>query len=306
MVSLNRPALGWRFAYGAGLSTVLDAIRWFERNGYDMSYTSNLEISEHPDVLFSHHAYLSLGHDEYWTLTMRDTVEKARDSGIGLAFLGANAAYWNVRLEPDSHGHPDRILVCYKSALLDPLYGKDNAHVTVEWRQPPLLRPENALVGEMYVEWNYPPHGFTWYPSYAPSSDPLGLMSGTGIRSGVGYGCNVVGYEWDQVVDNGAAPPGLHILAASPTITSTGYPGHSNTVYYIAKSGAFVFASGSIYFAYALDNLLLWDIPNAATYYDPCLSSHRSAAIPGIQSLMAHVMFQLPIDHRVPHRAQVI
>jgi hypothetical protein len=303
MVSLNRPALGWRFAYGAGLSTVLDAIRWFERNGYNMSYTSNVEISEHPAVIFSHRAYISLGHDEYWTLTMRNWVEQARDSGIGLAFLGANAAYWNVRLQPDSRSHADRIIVCYKSAVLDPFYGKDNADVTVEWRSAPLLRPENALIGEMYASWNYPPRGFPWYPSYATRADPLGLMSGTGLRSGIGYGCNIVGYEWDQVIDNGATPPGLHILAASPTITFNGYFGESDTVYYIAKSGAFVFASGSIYFAYALDNLHLWDVLNPPSY-DPCLTTARSAVILGVQILMARVMYQLPLDHRAPHRGR--
>jgi hypothetical protein len=301
MVSMNRPALGWRY----DLSPVLDAIRWFEHNGYNMSYTSNLEISEHPDILFTHRAYLSMGHDEYWTLTMRNDVEHARDSGLGLVFLGANAVNWNIRLEPDSRGDTDRIVVCYKSAPLDPLYGKDNANVTVEWREAPLLRPENALIGEMYVSWTYPPKGWPWYPSYVTGADPLGLMTGTGLRSGVSYGCNVVGYEWDQVNNNGASPPGLHVLAISPTITAKGYYSSSDTVYYIAKSGALVFATGSIYFAYALDNLHIWDVPNVPPY-NTCLTTNRSAAIPGIQTLMANVMFELTINHHAPHRARSV
>ena len=39
------------------------------------------------------------GHSEYWTKTMRDAFETARDSGVNLAFMGANDAYWQVRYE---------------------------------------------------------------------------------------------------------------------------------------------------------------------------------------------------------------
>lgn len=300
-VSFNCPALGWRFGNGAGFTQVLDAIRWFERNGYDMAYTSNLEISEDPDALYSHRAYISLGHDEYWSLTMRDAVERARDSGIGLAFLGANPAYWNIRLEADSHGRADRTVVCYKDAGLDPLYGRNNADVTVEWRQAPLSRPENALVGVMYAGWVLPPKAWPWYPTGDAS---LGLMSGSGLRAGAGYGCNMVGYEWDRVWDNGATPRGLHILAISPTVSQEGYASQSETVYYIARSGAFVFASGSIYFSYALDDLHIWDITHLPAY-DPCLTTGRSASIPGVQVLMARVMRELLINHHPPRHGRV-
>lgn len=297
-VSFNRPALGWRFGDGAGFTQVLDAIRWFERNGYDMSYTSNLEVSEHPSIVSDHRAFISLGHDEYWSLTMRNTVQHARDTGVGLAFLGANAAYWNVRLEPDSHGRADRTVVCYKDAQLDPLYGKDNQDVTVEWRQPPLSRPENALVGVMYDGWVLPPTAWPWYPTGDTS---LGLMRGSGLRAGVGYGCNVVGYEWDRVFNNGASPPGLRVLEISPTVSQEGYVSESESTYYVARSGAFVFASGSIYFSYALDSLHIWDIIHMPAY-DPCLMTSRSAAIPGLQILMAHVMRELLINHHpLPH-----
>ena len=292
-VSFNRPALGWRFGNGAGFTQVLDAIRWFERNGYDISYTSNVEISEHPEVLNTHRAFISAGHDEYWTLTARNAVQRARDAGIGLAFLGANAAYWNVRLAPDSHGRADRTVVCYKDALLDPLYGKNNADVTVEWRQPPLNRPENALVGVMYAGWTLPPKAWSWRPT---ADDSLGLMDGTGLKPGASYGCNVVGYEWDRVYNNGASPPALHVLAISPTVAEEGYASESESAYYVASSGAFVFASGSIYFSYALDDLHVWDIVHLPAY-DPCLTTNRSAGIPGIQILMAHVMRELLLNH---------
>ncbi len=300
-VSLNRPALGWRFGYGSGLSYVIDAIRWLERSGYDMSYISTVDLNDHPDLLLTHRAYLSLGHDEYWSLAMRNGAQAARDAGIGLAFLGANPAYWNIRYEPDHAGHAERTIVCYKNAFLDPLYGRDNADVTVEWRQPPLNRPENALVGIMYTDWTTPPTAWPWTVSASAASSPL--LAGTGLRPGASYGCNVVGYEFDHIYYNGETPLGLHVLGDSYALGTDAGPSHSQTTYYVARSGAFVFASGSIYWSYALDSLHIWDIPNV-TPADTCLLSAASGPIPGIQRLMANVMAQLVVNQTAYRQPQ--
>src|SRR5260221_14587327 len=101
---------------------------------------------------------------------MRDGVEQARDQGIGLAFLGADAAYWQIRFEPDGAGTRDRTVVCYKvqtgnhDLARDPLYGKDNTRVTTQWRDPVLNRPENALIGVMYSSLtdSQKLQGFSW------------------------------------------------------------------------------------------------------------------------------------------------
>src|SRR5712692_1031385 len=102
-VSFDRP-----YTEGDGSGHVLafeaDAIHWLEREGYDVSYISSADLHENPRQLLYHQAYISLGHDEYWTKEMRDGVEYARDHGVGLAFLGANASYWQMRFEPDSAG----------------------------------------------------------------------------------------------------------------------------------------------------------------------------------------------------------
>lgn len=297
-VSLNRPSRGRQFGAGAGISTVIDAIRWMERNGYDLSYVSSVDINDHPDLLLTHRAFLALGHDEYWSLAMRNGVERARDAGIGLAFFGANAAYWNIRFERDHAGVPDRTIVCYKSASLDPLYGVDNANVTVEWRQAPLDRPENALVGVMYADWTYPPMGWKWTMTSNAASP---LLAGSGLRPGASYGCNLVGYEFDHVYYNGDTPPGLHVLGDSYALGIDAGANHSQTTYYVARSGALVFASGSIYWAYALDGLKFWDVPRLPPGFMPCLSSSASAPVPGIQRLMANVMAELVINQHTAH-----
>jgi hypothetical protein len=293
-VSFDRPALGWYYGQGNGLPYEIDAIRWMERQGYDLSYISSVDLDENPGQLLNHRAFISLGHDEYWSQAMRDGVEHARDQGVGLAFFGANAVYWQIRYEPDSHGVPDRTIVCYKSAKDDPLYGKDNALVTVQWRNPPVNRPENALIGIMYIGFADAPKAYPWRLSPTASSP---LLNGTGLQPGATYGCNLVGNEWDAVVENGETPPGLTVLGTSDVITHVGQKQISSTAYYIAPSGAFVFASGSIYWSYALDDLRVWNFRNAAQVVraNPCFAQSR--AIPGIQTLMEHVMNELLINH---------
>lgn len=294
ILSFDRPALGWRFGYGNGLSYELDAIRWMERGGYDLSYISSVDLDEDPGQLLNHRAYISIGHDEYWSEAMRDGVERARNAGAGLAFLGANAGYWRIRYAPDARGVADRHIICYKNLSRDPLYGKDNSQVTGRFRDAPISRPENALVGIMYSDYITPPAGFPW--TFAPQSDSLGLTQGTGLVAGTSYGCNIVGYEYDHVFNNGATPSDLQILATSSTHNDGGHADWSNTTYYVASSGALVFASGSIYWSYALDTLHIWDVPDIFPIYT-CLIASQGQAIPQIQALMAKVMAALVVRH---------
>ena len=51
-------------------------------------------------------AFFSTGHNEYWTKEMFDAAENARDSGVNLAFFGADAVYTQVRFEPSAAGDP--------------------------------------------------------------------------------------------------------------------------------------------------------------------------------------------------------
>lgn len=287
-VSLDRPYVD---AAGSGyvLQFEADTIHWMERQGYDVSYLSDVDIHENPAQLLRHRVYISVGHDEYWTKEMRDGVEAARNHGVSLAFLEADAVYWQMRFEPDSHGQQDRTIVCYKvnSSLhdlaRDPFYGKDNTRVTTLWRDPLLDRPENALIGIMYSDLNQHYRGFPWVVS-AQASSPL--LQGTGLQPGSSYGCDLVGYEWDRIFDNGATPKGLQVLGLSYTVNDTKESGTSNTTYYFAPSGAMVFATGSIYWTAALD---------AYRFSKDKLCPGVNNVIPEMQKLMTNVMKALLI-----------
>jgi hypothetical protein len=287
-VSFDRPYVD---NYGSSqvLTFEADAIHWLERQSYDLSYISSVDLHKDTEQLMQHRSYLSLGHDEYWTKEMRDGVERARDHGVGLAFLGANAAYWQIRFEPNSAGVPDRTIVCYKvnngDLSRDPLYRKDNTRVTAQWRDPVLARPENALIGIMYSSYEDKQRGFPWQLSPQAKSQ---LLDGTSLHPGQQYGCGLVGYEWDRIYANSTTPAGIQVLARSSTVTYLNKPDISNTTYYIASSGAMVFATGSISWAASLDSYRL---------FADKLCNSLDTVVPGMQMLMAHVMDALVINH---------
>jgi hypothetical protein len=83
----------------------------------------------------------------------------------------------------------------------------------------------------------------------------------TGLTNGT-HLSQLIGWEWDALVNNGAAPAGLVVLSAStPTATTIAdglppgtSPNTSNAVRYTAASGAKVFSIGSIQWVAGLDS----------------------------------------------------
>jgi hypothetical protein len=218
----------------------LPMIRLLESRGEDVDYAGDLDIHHDGDLLLRHKVVITSGHGEYWTRQMRDNMERARDAGVSLAFFGANLAYWQVRLEPNGKGEPDRVVVVYKDAKLDPL--KDKLNVTVRFRQAPINRPEEDLLGVQYTAYGL---NDTFYPltftANASRVFRVAPAAGTVSRG-------VVGNEWDM--RHGAYPPGLIVLASSdeplPVGSKEGQTSHQETTIYRAESGAYVFATGTL------------------------------------------------------------
>ncbi|MBV9122879.1 MAG: hypothetical protein JO112_05955, partial [Planctomycetes bacterium] len=63
---------------------------WMEKAGYDLSYISNVDTHADPGGLRRARAWLSVGHDEYWSLPMYKNVRAAIAAGVNVAFLGAD------------------------------------------------------------------------------------------------------------------------------------------------------------------------------------------------------------------------
>lgn len=224
-----------------------DFVKWAESRGFDLTYLTNLDVDRDPALLRGQKLFLSVGHDEYWTRGEREGVQAALDAGTNLAFFSANSAYWQIRLEParDGSGRPQRTQVGYKgSAASDPLAGTPLE--TTKWRLAPVSQPENALLGVMSTAWEPPPAA-----DWIVQNSTAWPYEGTGVKDGDALP-GIVGYETDRVVDNGATPPGVLVLAHSPVTDVSGRKDFQEAVVRDAPSGAFVFAAGTIEWSWGL------------------------------------------------------
>ncbi|MGE5709733.1 MAG: N,N-dimethylformamidase beta subunit family domain-containing protein [Nitrospira sp.] len=256
MVSFDRPyAIGREpidaVTVGAGgflQGWEYNMVRWLEREGWDVTYATNLDVHRDPALLLSHRAFLSVGHDEYWSDRMRRHVEQARDRGVHLAFFSANTCYWQIRLMPSlSMGVPDRIVVAYKGkapwqdpVLFDGDPGNDRL-ATTRWRSAPVNQPEAALLGGMYLEGEEAVDGnlIVVNPSHW-------MMNGTGLKQGDALP-GLLGYEVDG--EDAASPPNRVVLTRSPVGSRM-----ATSTLYEAASGALVFNSGSMQWIWGLDD----------------------------------------------------
>lgn len=82
---------------------------WMEKEGYDVTYISNLDTHHDGNGLLRAKGFLSVGHDEYWTQEIYDHVMAAREAGVNIAFLSGNSVSGRVYLKPSLNGTPNRI-----------------------------------------------------------------------------------------------------------------------------------------------------------------------------------------------------
>ena len=127
----------------------LPFIEWAEREGFEIGVCTNADLEEHPEVLDGASLYLSVGHDEYWSCGMRDTVEAFIARGGNAAFFSGNTSLWQVRIEGDDHD----VMVGYKGFFKnDPLMGTDReSEVTTFWSDVVVGRPENLMTGVSFT-----------------------------------------------------------------------------------------------------------------------------------------------------------
>ncbi len=239
-VSFDRPhqdsGAGTFFAYEA------DLVRFLEREGYDVTYATVVDTHAGAVSLRNRAGVISAGHDEYWSQQVYEAFADARDRGVNLFFASANTAYWRVRFEPSADGRPNRRIVAWKEAASrDPGAPRTNLFRSSGY-------PEQTLVGVQYVRWA------STNTRFVPTSTSHWVWQGSGASEGVALPVNIVGYEVDTRYSNVALPTNTEdtILGASPFTGQDGTTVTSNASIYRAPSGAWVFATGTISWAWGL------------------------------------------------------
>ena len=115
---------------------------WLKHDGFCVESCSSVDLHTDPTLLSNYNLLISVGHDEYWSKEMRDHVGPPSATG-GMSHFSV-LIHAGGRFDSRTENH---IMVCYKSAVEDPLAGIDDSRVTVNWASSPLNRPENWLTG---------------------------------------------------------------------------------------------------------------------------------------------------------------
>ncbi len=266
-VSYNRPFSTRAGGAGGGAAEdwVFNAeypmVRFLEANGYNVSYTTDVDTDRRGNLITNHKVFLSVGHDEYWSAGARNNVTAARNAGVHLAFFSGNEIYWKTRYENSIAGTSTsyRTLVCYKEGTLgenvcntkcDPL----STSWTGLWRSgcsntPPAdgCAPENALSGQ--ISWD----GTIGTMQVPSTYKNLRFWRNTSVAA-LGAGQtesltpNTLGYEWDWEQFPDSYPSGR--MQLSGTLLNNR---QHHLSLYRASSGALVFGAGTVQWSWGLD-----------------------------------------------------
>jgi PKD repeat protein len=279
-------------------------VAWLEEQGYNVSYTDDIQTDANSSALLDHKVDLISGHSEYWSSASFHNFKAARDAGVSIVSLSSNTAYWQTRYENNY-----RTLVCYKTIQgsangnpggtpNDPAATGPNGEIRPQFatttrrdpgapagdpNAPPGGRigpnePESSLFGIMYVGDNDDESFHLAIPAGNANgefaSNRVWRNTGISTTASTTLPEGTVGWEWDQI----PTQPGY--LAQEPagvkqlTLTNTtnpedswiqdagraraatppaGEPSNVSAAEYRAPSGALVFATGTMEWAYAFD-----------------------------------------------------
>ncbi len=211
---------------------------WLESLGYDVTYVSNLDThAATPPDLRRAKGFLSVGHDEYWTIEMYEHLAAAVKAGLSIGFFSGNTCCGRILFSPDAAGVPVRAYE--RVGVFGPLGGM---HEFAEMKKLAHDRPyANELLGAHSTG---PVTGGADWICAAPEH---WIFEGTGLRKGDGIP-GLVGWEWHG---DPAPIPGLTVVATGPTqsapeklnggiYTATEYPG---------PKGNFVFNASTCWWA---------------------------------------------------------
>jgi hypothetical protein len=251
-VSYDRP---YESQTGAGQFFIREVamVRFLERYGYPVSYTTIDSLDTEPDQTAGARALIDAGHSEYWSARDARAFAGARAGGSSLLFFSSDTAAWRVRFGVDAAGRPAHRIVAYKQyAERDPRGAEASG-----------LFPAGAaqLAGSAYNGCITPrvaqpgPPVYRLYP-WTASGRPAWLFAGTGAGAGTTIP-GIVGYELDErtplsppgtvVAGEGTAPCGAE-TEPSPVRGTL-----AQSTLYTTASGAFVFASGTMGWLYGLE-----------------------------------------------------
>lgn len=211
---------------------------WAEKNGFAADIITQDDLHSDPSALEGYPCALFVGHDEYWSREMRESVQEyVRRGGRAARFAGN--FLWQIRLEENNNR---QVAYKYDARSHDPLAGTSQAHLmTSAWEDPLVDYPGartfgvNALRG-IYAAFggmaSRSPRGFSVFRPEHWAFDGTGLT----YADMFGNEASIFGFEMDgldytfkdglpEPTGTDGAPEGLEIIAMGwATLAEAGRP----------------------------------------------------------------------------------
>lgn len=212
---------------------------WLERHGYDVTYVSNTDTHADPSGLTRARGFLSVGHDEYYSIEMYQNLKGAIEKGLNVAFLSGNTCCGRIDPRPSSAGVANRIFGRFDR--YGPREDEELKHFPTMAKLPFVSPNENLLVGARSTGY------ITGGGDYVCLKPDHWLFEGTGMKRGDGIP-GLIGWEWHG---DTAPIPGLEVVAAGPTRANPTAPPHGEyaSTIYPGPKGNFVFNASTCWWA---------------------------------------------------------
>lgn len=225
---------------------------WLEKFGYNVTYCSDIDTHTNDAGLNRVKCFLSVGHDEYWSVEMYENISSAIQNGLSVGFLCGDSVVGTVPLNQlNNKGLPHRIL--RRTGLF---CGNDSANLEAYigssegWAHDILIEqwdkhgPSQALlVG-----------GRTCYPgngsgNWVVKNEKHWIFEGTGLKNG-DFFRGLVGWEFQSYPPDNV--PGLEVIAEGKVMSGDGSISPYSSTVYPGPKGNWVFNAATIYWSLGL------------------------------------------------------
>ncbi|MBP3960774.1 hypothetical protein J8F10_36600 [Gemmata sp. G18] len=210
---------------------------WLEQHGYDVTYCANEDVHNSLETVTRRKAFLSVGHDEYWSRRQYDNCLEAVRRGVNFGFFSGNSCCFVVPMLESGTKVPNRVIERVGR------YGGIRPGEEPWMADLPEEAPnESALIGAQTVT------PFNGSGDWTCTKPEHWIFAGTGMKKGDKIP-GLVGWEFHG---DPAKIAGLEVVAAGTTLTGGEAESHYEATIYSGPKGNTVFNASTIFWSQGL------------------------------------------------------